>query len=229
MRTPAEMVRWWARRRPELAATWYQGHSTTWAGLDAATSGLAAGLIRELGIKPGDHVAILDKNSDAYFELMLALDKAGAIATPVNWRLTAPEVAKIVGDAQATLIVTSEEFRSNADAAGVRVIGFEELPRDADGSDPHRDDERNTCWQLYTSGTTGLPKGSMLSGANLFGNLGNAALESPDLREGGRGMVAMPLYHIGGWGGGVGGGGKGAPPPLLRGFVSPEGFPPTIQ
>jgi long-chain acyl-CoA synthetase len=200
MRTPAEMVRWWARRRPELIATWYQGRATAWAALDSATSGLATGLIRELGVKPGDHVAILDKNSDAYFELMLALDKAGAIATPVNWRLTAPEVAKIVGDAQATLIVTSEEFRSSADTAGTRVIGFEELPRDGNGSDPHRDDERNTCWQLYTSGTTGLPKGAMLSGANLFGNLGNAALESPDLREGGRGMVAMPLYHIGGCG-----------------------------
>jgi long-chain acyl-CoA synthetase len=200
MRTTAEMVRWWARRRPNLAATWYQGRTRTWAELDRSTAELAAGLIRVLGIMPGDRVAILDKNTDAYMELMLACGKAGAVATPINWRLTAPEVAKVAGDADAKVIVTGEEFRSNADAAGMRVLGFDELPRDAGAADPRLDDETSVAWQLYTSGTTGLPKGAMLNGVNLLGNLGLARLECPDLREGGRGMVAMPLYHIGGCG-----------------------------
>ena len=156
-------------------------------------------MVNGLGVRRGDHVAILDKNTDKYLELLFALDKAGAIATPVNWRLTGPEVAKIVGDAEAVAIVSGEDFRSNADSAGVRVIGFDELPRTDDG-DPRRDDENGVTWQLYTSGTTGLPKGAMLSGLILFGLTGAFGVEIPEIRAGGRTLVAMPLYHLGGCG-----------------------------
>ena len=138
MRTVAEVVRWWAQRRPELAATWFEGRTRTWLELDESSSRLAAGLVNKLGVKPGDHVSILDKNTDAYMELLFAIDKAGAIATPVNWRLTGPEVARVVSDAQANLIVAGEDFRSQADAAGVLVVGFDELPRD-DAGDPRRE------------------------------------------------------------------------------------------
>ncbi|GAC1657096.1 MAG: fatty acid--CoA ligase [Candidatus Dormibacteraceae bacterium] len=198
MRTIAEIARWWGRRAPDLAATWFEGRERTWGELDRGSSELAGGLVGRLGVKPGDHVAILDKNSDDYLELLFALDKAGAIATPVNWRLTGEEVAKVVGDAQAVAIVAGEEFRSQADAAEVRVLGWKELPRG--GADPHLDDERNVSWQLYTSGTTGLPKGAMLSGQNLFTTFGVFGIEVPEFRVGGRAMVAMPLYHIGGCG-----------------------------
>ena len=199
MRTVAAVCRWWARRRPELEATWFEGRGRTWAELDESSTRLADGLVRSLGVRPGDHVAILDKNTDAYLELLFALDKAGAIATPVNWRLTGPEVAKVAGDAEAVAIIAGEEFRSQADAAGVRVVGFGELPR-GDGGDPHLDDEANVMWQLYTSGTTGLPKGAMLNGLNLFTTMGVFGVEMPELRVGGRALVAMPLYHIGGCG-----------------------------
>jgi len=199
VRTVAEVSRWWARRQPDLEATWFEGRSRTWGELDASSSALAGGLVSKLGVKRGDHVAILDKNTDDYIELLFALDKAGAIATPVNWRLTGEEVAKVVGDAQAVAIVAGEGFRSQADAAGVRVVGFNELPRNGNG-DPHRDDEREVMWQLYTSGTTGLPKGAMLSGQNLFALTSVFGVEIPELRAGGRALVAMPLYHIGGCG-----------------------------
>ncbi len=199
MRTVAEVARWWARRRPDHPATWFQGRTRTWGELDESSTRLASGLVSGLGLKPNDHVAILDKNTDAYLELLFALDKAGAIATPVNWRLTGTEVAKVVGDAEAVAVVAGEEFRGNADAAGVRVIGFDELPR-KDGGDPHRDEEARICWQLYTSGTTGLPKGAMLNAVNLFGLFAVFGVEAPELRVGGRAMVAMPLYHIGGCG-----------------------------
>src|SRR5579864_4093755 len=108
MRTVAGIVRWWAGRAPEREATWFQGRSRTFAELDRGSSDLAAGLIDGLGVRPGDHVAILDKNSDDYMELFFALDKAGAIATPINWRLTPPEVAKVAGDAQPALLVVGE-------------------------------------------------------------------------------------------------------------------------
>jgi long-chain acyl-CoA synthetase len=199
VRTVAEICRWWARRQPDLEATWFEGRTRTWGELDASSSALAGGLVSKLGVKPGDHVAILDKNTDDYIELLYALDKAGAIATPVNWRLTGEEVAKVVGDAQAVAIVAGESFRSQADAAGVRVLGFNELPRNGAG-DPHRDDEREVMWQLYTSGTTGLPKGAMMTGQNLFGLVSVFGVEVPELRVGGRALVAMPLYHIGGCG-----------------------------
>ncbi|HSR22364.1 MAG TPA: AMP-binding protein [Candidatus Eisenbacteria bacterium] len=194
----AEMLRWRARRHPELAATWFQGRTRTFGELNASTSALAAGLVGDLGVKPGDRVAILDKNSDDYLELLLALDKAGAVAVPVNWRLTPPEVAAVVDDADPAALVVGEELRASADRVGCRVIGFGELPR-GDG-DPHRDREEAVAWQLYTSGTTGLPKGAMLSNQNLLGLIGTLGWEAPELQEGARGLVAMPLYHIGGCG-----------------------------
>jgi long-chain acyl-CoA synthetase len=218
VRTVAEICRWWARRRPDLEATWFEGRSRTWGELDGSSSALAAGLVAKLGIKPGDHVAILDKNTDEYIELLYALDKAGAIATPVNWRLTGAEAAKVAGDAESVVIVAGDEFRSQADGAGIRVVGFGELPR-SDGGDPHRDDESQVSWQLYTSGTTGLPKGAMLTGQNLFWEFGTFRLEIPESRVGGRSMVAMPLYHIGGCGWAFGAMSTGNTAVVVREFV----------
>jgi acyl-CoA synthetase (AMP-forming)/AMP-acid ligase II len=203
MRTIAELLRWRARRHPDLPATWFEGRTRTFAELNASTSALAAGLVGELGVRPGDRVAILDKNSDAYFELLFALDKAGAVAVPVNWRLTPPEVATVVGDAEPAALVVGDGLRAQADRVGCRVLGFGELPRDGDGQDPRRDREDAVTWQLYTSGTTGLPKGAMLTNRNLLGLIGPLGWEAPELQEGARGLVAMPLYHIGGCGWGL--------------------------
>src|SRR5207237_7987978 len=90
-RTVAEVARWWARRQPDLEATWFEGRTRTWGELDEKSSALAGGLVSRLGVKPGDHVAILDKNTDDYIELICALDKEGALANPGNWRLTGEE------------------------------------------------------------------------------------------------------------------------------------------
>jgi acyl-CoA synthetase (AMP-forming)/AMP-acid ligase II len=188
--------------------------------MDASSSALAAGLVDELAIEPGDRVAILDKNSDDYLELLFALDKAGGVSVPVNWRLTPSEVATVVGDARPAALVVGEEFRSSADQVGCRVLGFGELPRD--GADPRRDREEAVTWQLYTSGTTGLPKGAMLSNRNLTGLLGTLSYEAPELNEGARGLVAMPLYHIGGCGWALAVVSAGSTAVVVREVIPPE-------
>lgn len=194
------MLRWRARRKPDFPITWYQGKTRSFDEMNRTSSELAAGLVEELKIEPGDRVAILDKNSDDFIELLFALDKAGAVACPVNWRLTAPEVAKVVGDAAPKAIVVSEDLRQNADQVTCRVLGYGDLPRVKGGKDPMRDSEEAVTWQLYTSGTTGIPKGAMLTNLNLFALTANLPLELKGFDEYGRSLVAMPLYHIGGSG-----------------------------
>lgn len=198
MRTLAELIRWRARRHPDLEAIWYDGRSQSYGNLDEATSQLAGGLVTKLGIQPGDRVAILDKNCAAYLELIFALDKAGAVAAPINWRLTAGEVKLIVDDIKPKVVVTGAEFRTNGAAAGVPTLTFEELPRG--GEDPNRDRDGAVCAQFCTSGTTGVPKGAMLTGWNILNTGVCLALEMPELREGCRALVAIPMFHIGGMG-----------------------------
>jgi len=198
MRTIAELIRWRAQRHPALQAIWYEGKSQTYAELDRSSSRLAGGLVGELGLEPGDRVAILDKNCAAYLELLLALDKAGLAAAPLNSRLTPSEVKQIIDDIRPKLVVVGPEFKSHGLAAGARTATFDELPRG--GEDPRRDVDGGVAWQFCTSGTTGLPKGAMLTGWNVLNTGLCLALEMPELREGGRSLVAMPMFHLGGAG-----------------------------
>jgi len=219
VRTISAMLRWRARRRPNFPATWYKGKERTFDDMNRTSSELAAGLVEGLGIEPGDRVAILDKNSDDYIELLFALDKAGAVACPINWRLTAPEVATVVGDADPKALVVSDDLRQNADHVTCRVVSYADLPRVKGGADPHRDAEDLVTWQLYTSGTTGIPKGAMLTNLNLLGLSGNLPMEIKGMDEYGRSLVAMPLYHIGGCGWALGAIGAGCTAVITRDFI----------
>jgi long-chain acyl-CoA synthetase len=221
VRTVAEVLRWRARRRPELPMTWFQGRSRTFAEVDESSSRLAAGLGPELGVRAGDRVAILDKNSDDYIELMFALDKAGAVTVPVNWRLTASEVRQVVNDADPKLLVAGEQFTGSVEEVRCRTLGFAELPR-TEGGDPHLDREDAVTWQLYTSGTTGVPKGAMLTNRSLLGLVGPLGFEVPEVVEGSRSLVAMPLYHIGGSGWALAVLAYGATAVVVREVLPPE-------
>jgi acyl-CoA synthetase (AMP-forming)/AMP-acid ligase II len=198
MRTIAELIRWRARRHPDLTATWFQGRARSYGEFDRSSSELAAGLIAKLGLEPGDRIAILDKNSDAYLELFFALDKAGAVAAPINRRLTAQEIDTLIDDIAPKLVVAGEEFQHICATLGVRSLSFDELPRG--GPDPHRDADGAVAWQFSTSGTTGLPKGAMLTGWNVLNNGTIMALEMPEFREGGPFLACLPMFHIGGAG-----------------------------
>jgi acyl-CoA synthetase (AMP-forming)/AMP-acid ligase II len=216
----AEVLRWRATRHPDLAMTWFQGRTRTFAEVESSSSALASALVGKLGLERGDRVCILDKNSDDYLELIFALDKAGAVTVPVNWRLTPPEVGRVVNDADPKLLVVGDEFGGSVGELGCRVLGFAELPRG--GDDPHRDGEEAVSWQLYTSGTTGLPKGAMFTNRNLLSQLGPLGMEYPDIAEGSRSLVAMPFYHIGGTGWALAVLSYGATAVIVREVIPPE-------
>jgi long-chain acyl-CoA synthetase len=198
MRTLAELIRWRAQRHPNVDAIWYEGQTQSYDALDRASSELAGALVDKLHLEPGDRVAVLDKNCPAYLELVFALDKAGLVAAPVNWRLTPSEVKTIVDDVKPKLIVTGPEFKGHGIGSGVKTLNFDELPRG--GDDPHRDKHGAVSTQFCTSGTTGLAKGAMLTGANVLNTGLCLALEMPEMRECGRSLVCLPMFHIGGAG-----------------------------
>jgi len=212
----ADIVRGHGRAMPEAPAIVYRGRTTSYAALDRSSSKVANALIAE-GIRPQTRVAHLDKSSDAFFELMFGVAKAGAVMVSVNWRLAAPEIQHIVNDAEAEILFVGEEYFPVIDkirgelTTVAKIVAFGRHPewesfdswRDRQpASDPHLPTRRSdTAVQFYTSGTTGLPKGAELTNAN-FGALLPLWTETWLLGPGTPALVCLPMFHIGGagWG-----------------------------
>ena len=135
-------------------------------------SGLAARL-RSDGIEPGDRVAVFAKNCPEYLIALYAILHVGAVAVPINAKLHARETAWIIDDSGARLCFSTPGLRE--DLAGVvpaetcRVVDLEGISdcRTGGGGKPHETSQGDTIWQFYTSGTTGRPKGVMLTSQNL--------------------------------------------------------------
>ena len=212
--TIAGLARVHGRERPDRPAITYGDRTWTFGELDARSSQVAQALASE-GVGPEDRVAFLDKNSIEYFELLLGGGKLNAVNVAVNWRLAPLEVAQIVQDAQARVLVVGQEFvpvldQIEPELASVKkivVVGGHPKHQDYEAwvsaqpvEDPGvQSQPGDVAFQLYTSGTTGLPKGVMLTNDNLFALLPYAA---PDwgFNEDSVNLVAMPLFHIGGSG-----------------------------
>ena len=105
----ADMVRAPRQDRGNALAYEFEGRQTTFAEFDVKTNRVANALIA-LGVKPGERIAYLGKNSDFYFELLMGAMKAGVVMAPVNWRLAGPEVAFIVDDCKAPVLFVGPEF-----------------------------------------------------------------------------------------------------------------------
>jgi acyl-CoA synthetase (AMP-forming)/AMP-acid ligase II len=205
------ILHFWARERPDRPAFDQEGRVTSYAEADVLTRQLIA-LLQSRDIAPGDRIAWLGKNRDTYFLLYIAAARMGAVMVPIGWRLAPREIAYILTDTEAKLVFADADFVDvahqvasevpanpeviEAEAARMAASGFE--PADYTPPGPH-----DPVLQLYTSGTTGNPKGAMLSNTNLLGlrNAGNEAgldwqfYEPIDCM-----LVAMPCAHIGGTG-----------------------------
>jgi long-chain acyl-CoA synthetase len=203
------------------------GTTVTWAEHYRRASSVAQALLAD-GVAPGDRVAFLDRNGLAYFEVLFGGALAGAVNVAVNWRLAPPEMAAVIDDSAATVLVVHPEFvpclaamesglptvtrivvlgdaKADADTGGAsdlaRRVGYDEWVGAADPVDPgYTGQPDDVSMQLYTSGTTGLPKGVMLANRNIATMIELAGSDAFDIDEHTVSLVAMPLFHIGGSG-----------------------------
>ncbi len=195
---------------PDKVALTYADRTWTWAQLRDRILRLAGGLRAE-GIGEGDRVAFLEKNHPACLETTFAASLLGAAHAVVNFRLSREELAYVINDSTAAVLIVGHEL--SAAVAEIRsqiptvrrivVLGGPEDEYEAliAGSMPveqrHRAEPGDCFLQLYTSGTTGWPKGAMLTQEGLAAH-NEALLPAYGMDESTVNLVAMPLFHVGG-------------------------------
>ena len=203
----ADLVRGHAAQRPGAPALSCGDVTVSFGELHARSSRVANALLA-LGIVRGDRVAVLDKNSPAFFEVAFGCSKVGAVVVGLNWRLAPPELAEVIRDARLGVLLVGAEHLGLVPAdLGVPVVvlgaAYEQWLAVADDTDPAvKVSPEDVVLQLYSSGTTGRPKGAMITSANLALTARMAATAwrmGPDSVN----LVASPLFHIGGAGYGL--------------------------
>ena len=227
----AGIVRTHGSATPDGPALLYEGTTISWRAMDERSSRVANGL-QAAGVPALGRVARIDKNGPDYFEILFGAGKINAVLVDVNWRLAAPEMAQIVNDAQATVLFVGSEFvphleKFQADLQTVKTIviigdatatqpAYEQWLAEQSADDPGVEaDADDVCLQLYTSGTTGLPKGVMLTNRNLFSFIEEVP-RAWGFDQTKTSIVVMPLFHIAGSGWGLVGMAMGARSVLLR-------------
>src|SRR4051794_15208200 len=190
-----------AYRDPDGVALRFEGRSTTWKQLHERVGALAGAFVRR-GIRRGDRVAILMTNRPEFVEATLAANAAGAIAVPVNFRLAPEEVAYVLRDSGASLLVTEEPLAGLNPGAPSLVAGpdYEEAIGAGAAAPDVEIDERDVALIMYTSGTTGAPKGAMLTHLNLLMQSVTAIRTSRLFDEETVTLINVPLFHIAGIG-----------------------------
>jgi long-chain acyl-CoA synthetase len=195
----AALVRAAARRSPDAPAVVAGDQRLTWAELDAAVDRAAAGYAA-FDLAPGDRVAVQLPNGLVWLRAALGALRAGLVVVPVNTAYTDPELEYVLGDSGAALLVVDGE---RSPIAGVQVCPG---PPDADGPPPEvPEDPEAPAFLAYTSGTTGRPRGAILTSAALRANQEQClAMEPPVVREGDRVLLVLPLFHVYGLNAGFG-------------------------
>ncbi len=235
IKTLGDIARIHADVRPDAVAMKFEGRPTSYAMFEAHTNQVAHALLAS-GVQKGDRISYLAKNSDWYFELLIGGAKMGAVMLPIGWRLAVAEVAYVIENGDVSVLFVGAEFIDLANRAiqqsgrSVRVIELENPSSDgfATWRNTHSADtpgvdisSSDITLQLYTSGTTGRPKGVMLTHANLL-EIWIAArkvdLEWYRWSDDDVCLAAMPAAHIAGTSWGVMGLLNGASNVIVREF-----------
>ncbi|MEU8617495.1 long-chain fatty acid--CoA ligase [Streptomyces sp. NPDC048623] len=193
-----------ARKTPHRTALIHGSSALTYGELHERTTRLAHAL-RAAGVRRGDRVAYLGRNHPAFLEALFAAGLLGAVFVPLNIRLTAPEIAYQLRDSGSAALLHSPELAAVvAESGGARTVvevggaAYEELLADASTApvdEPVSPDD--LCLIMYTSGTTGRPKGAMLTHGNIVWNAVNVLVDH-DLVADETALVSAPLFHTGG-------------------------------
>jgi acyl-CoA synthetase (AMP-forming)/AMP-acid ligase II len=196
---------------PERIAVVFENQRLTYQEFNERVNRFANGLLR-LGLKKGDKVAVLLFNSIPLVEILFASAKTGGVFTPINFRFTADEVFYILDHSDTRFFIYGEEFSeivekirsrlqkvefylSVGDSAPSTAMNYETVLKESLPQEPDVPiSEKDECQLMYTSGTTGKPKGALLTHGNLLWNLFNTVLGREE-KEGETSIVIDPLYH----------------------------------
>jgi len=194
------------------AATIFQGRTHTWQELQGRVAKLA-GALQQLGLKTNDRVAILSLNSDRYLELYFAVPWAGGVVVPMNTRWAVAEHIYSLNDSGATILVVDDRFESlvpqllagantvtNVLYAGdgpvpEGMVSYETALEEADPVEDALRGNEDLAGIYYTGGTTGFPKGVMLSHAALWSNA-ISNMHEMDFKSDSIYLHAPPMFHL---------------------------------
>lgn len=219
--TVAGIIRELARQQPDHEMFVLGDQRRTWGEELEIACRVGQSLARE-GLSAGDRIAFLDRNGTAYFDFLFGGSLIGAVNVAVNWRLAPSEMAAIIDDSCAPVLVIHADYldcladmsvglshvrrivvigeTKDSRCSDSRSVPFEEWIEGSEPEDPgHVGTDDEVSMQLYTSGTTGLPKGVMLTNGNLSTAIA-AANRTFNISDDTVSLVAMPLFHIGGSG-----------------------------
>jgi fatty-acyl-CoA synthase len=205
-----------ALMQPGAPALRFLGHTITWSELRRRVAALAGALSRR-GVGSGDRVMILMLNRTEFVESVLAANMIGAIAVPINFRLTPPEIAFLVDDCEARVMITEPVLAAvgngvcditsvlntvvvAGDTADEGLLSYEDLVNESgDPVEPVDVPDDFPALIMYTSGTTGRPKGAVLTHTNLTGQT-MTGLYTHGVAADDVGFIGVPLFHIAGVG-----------------------------
>ena len=198
---------------PEKVALRFAGNALSYAAFAERIAMAARALKSRLGVGRGDRVAILSLNHSDYLVLLYACARLGAMLLPLNWRLAVPELVFILSDASAKVLIVEQAFSAVLPSLkralpDIQIVGIDdatgaEITLDAllasgsgDGRNPHID-ESCPLLLVYTSGTTGRPKGAVLRQEALLWN-GVMSHHMHDMTAADHILTVLPLFHVGG-------------------------------